>query len=91
MKTLKGSQQYYQLIIKGDSPEVDIWLGDDEGYFVQKAEGELNTSLLPGKYIVEFGLGTQCYPITLSQNARLSQNESEEGPVCKRPKPNINK
>lgn len=50
METLKGSQQYYQLIIKGNSPEVDIWLRDNEGYFVQKAEGELKTSLLPGKY-----------------------------------------
>ena len=91
METVKRSQLYYQLIIKGNSTEVDIWLGDGEGYFVQKAEGELNTSLLPGKYIVEFGLGAQCYPVTLSQNARLSQKEIEEGPACKRPKPNVNK
>lgn len=78
-------------MILGNSSNVDIWLGDDEGHFVQKAKGELKTSLLAGNYIVEFDLGSKCYPINLSQNTKLTQNDIEAGPMCERPKLNISK
>jgi hypothetical protein len=89
MTTSKGGPQYYQLVIYGNSPGVDIWLGDEDGHFVQKSEGELHTSLLAGTYIVEFGLGSRCYPINLSEHTRLTQNEIEAEPSCERPKPDI--
>lgn len=91
MATYKEEKKYYQLVIQGNSPEIDIWLGDDEGHFVQKAQGELRTSLLEGKYIGEFGLGSKCYPINLNHDTWLTQNEIETGPTCERPKPNISK
>ncbi len=82
---------YHRLEIEGNSPDVEIWLGDDEGFFVQKSEGILNTSLLEGKYVVEFGLGSTCYPITLSRDTRITQKEIEAGPTCERPVPDIRK
>ncbi|MFH5885901.1 hypothetical protein ACG2F4_16455 [Halalkalibaculum sp. DA3122] len=91
MTTYKENQQYYQLKIHGSSSDVEIWIGDNKGHPVQKAIGMLNTSLLAGKYTVEFGLGTQCYPINLSQNLQLTQSEIEAGPTCERPKINIDK
>lgn len=58
MAIYKGEKKYHQLVIQGNSPVLDIWLGDDEGHFVIKAEGEIRTSLLEGNYIVEFSLGS---------------------------------
>lgn len=63
-----------------------IWIGDDNGHLVQQADGTLKTSLLAGEYTVEFGLGSQCYPIKLSQDLELSQSEIEAGPTCEQPK-----
>lgn len=80
---------YYQLQIQGDSVEVAIWIGDDGGHLVQKADGVLSTNLRAGRYIVEFGLGTQCYRIDLNQDLQLTQNEVEAGPRCERPTINI--
>jgi hypothetical protein len=64
-------------------------LGDDEGYFVQKAVGELGTSLMPGDYVVEFGLGAPTYPIRLRAPTRHTQDQLEAGPTCPRPIPQI--
>jgi hypothetical protein len=80
------NQSYFQFKVHGSSSDVGIWIGDSRGHPVQKAEGILNTNLLAGKYIVEFGLGTQCYPIKLNQNLELTQSEIEDGPTCERPK-----
>lgn len=85
MSTIVDNKQYFQLKIDGTSSEVEIWLGDDGGHFVQKEEGVLDTSLLPDDYTVEFGLGTQCYPIKLREDTQLTQNEIEAGPTCERP------
>lgn len=78
-------KSHYQLEIHGSSSDVEIWIGDDKGYLVQQEEGILKTRLLPGKYTVEFGLGSQCYPIELDQDLHLTQHEIENGPTCERP------
>lgn len=65
MEDLDSDANYFDLQITADAPTTEIWLGDDEGHLVQKEVGELQTSLMPGDYIVEFGLGTVCYPIHL--------------------------
>ena len=44
---------YYELTIVAASPTTEIWLGDDDGHFVQKEIGTLRTSLLPGYYTVD--------------------------------------
>jgi len=77
--------KYKNLIIVGE-PEIDIWLGDEFGYFVQKGIGTLSTSLLPGNYTVEFGLGNTCYPICLTYDVSTTQAEITSGPSCPRPK-----
>lgn len=75
---------YYRLIIRA-SPHTDIWLADDGGHFVQKGRCMLDASLLPGRYVVEFGLGTQTYPIDLDKDTQYSQVEIEAGLSCPRP------
>jgi hypothetical protein len=45
----------------------------------------MRTSLLPGHYVVEFGLGTPTYPILLLKDSRYTQAELEVGPACPRP------
>ena len=77
---------YYELVIVAASQTTDIWLGDDDGHLVQKEIGMLKTSLLPGDYTVEFGLGTTPYPIHLARSGRYTQTELAAGPTCSRPK-----
>lgn len=76
--------RYHRLIIRA-SPHTDVWLADDKGFLVQKERGTLDTSLLPGRYVVEFGLGTQTYPIHLVKDSEYSQAEIQAGPSCPRP------
>ncbi len=80
---------YYDLVIVAASPTTDIWLGDDDGHLVQKETGTLETSLLPGNYTVEFGLGTTPYPIHLATSSRYTQAELAAGPTCSRPIPKL--
>ena len=80
---------YYELVIVAASPTTDIWLGDDDGHLVQKEIGTLETSLLPGDYTVEFGLGTTPYPIHLARSSRYTQAELAAGPTCSRPIPKL--
>lgn len=76
---------YHRLVIAASSPSTEIWLGDDAGHLVQKEIGELTTSLLPGNYVVEFGLGNPTYPIPLAKASQYIQSELEAGPTCPRP------
>lgn len=87
MSNTEGTLVYYHLTIVASSPATDIWLGDDEGHFVQKEVGILKTSLLTGYYTVEFGLGTTTYPIHLAKSSRYTQQELAAGPTCSRPVP----
>jgi hypothetical protein len=76
----KASQAtYYDLVIVAESPDTEIWLGDDEGYFVQRETGTLSSSLLPGMYIVEFGLGTPQYEIDLSADSHYTERKLTAG------------
>lgn len=77
--------QYFQLEIAASSSETEIWLGDTAGYLVQKAVGTLKTGLIPGDYVVEFGLGTLVYPIHLDKDRATTQAELLTGPICTRP------
>jgi len=85
MKELSAESVYHELKIVATSPNTEIWLGDDEGYFVVKEVGTLRERLMPGDYTVEFGLGSTCYPIALQENSELTQDDLESGPSCKRP------
>jgi hypothetical protein len=89
MSTARAKPVYFKLVIIAASPVTEIWLGDDAGYLVQKEVGELRTSLLPGHYVVEFGLGTSPYPIHLVKASRYTQTELEAGPTCSRPRPQL--
>lgn len=75
---------YHHLVIEA-ARGVDIWLADDGGHLVQKETGKLDTSLMPGRYVVEFGLGAQTYPVKLSKDSSYTQAEIEAGPKCPRP------
>lgn len=55
----------------------------------KKAVGTLKSSLLPGNYTVEFGLGTTTYPIPLAKASRYTQQEVVGGLSCARPVPKI--
>lgn len=82
---IMNKRVYHRLVIVASSPGIEIWLGDDAGHLVQKEIGELKTSLLPGNYVVEFGLGNPMYPVPLTRASRYTQNELEAGPTCPRP------
>ena len=76
----KASQAtYYDLVIVAESPDTEIWLGDDEGYFVQRETGTLSSSLPLGMYIVEFGLGTPQYEIDLSSDSHYTERQLTAG------------
>jgi hypothetical protein len=89
MSRSMNKRVYHNLVIVASSPTTEIWLGDDAGHLVQKEVGELKTSLLPGSYVVEFGLGNPTYPIRLTKARRYSQSVLESGPTCPRPSPQI--
>lgn len=80
-----NSRSRYRRLVIHASPRTDIWLADGDGHLVQKESGTLDTGLLPGRYVVEFGLGTQTYPIDLVNDVELSQAGIEAGPRCRRP------
>jgi len=83
------SPSYHRLALVATSPSTEIWLGDDEGYFVERATGVLETSVEAGDYTVEFGLGSTTYPIVLRGPLSRSQAEIVAGPSCPRPLPPI--
>ena len=70
---------YHDLVIVAESPNTEIWLGDNEGYFVQKETGRLSTGLLPGMYVVEFGLGAPRYDINLAADSHTTEAELTAG------------
>lgn len=78
---------YYKLVILASSPLTEIWLGDDAGHLVQREVGELRTDLLPGYYVVAFGLRAPTYPIDLKKATHITQSQLEAGPTCPPPVP----
>lgn len=89
MSITEAKPVYYELIIVAAFPATEIWLGDDGGHFVQKEIGALRTSLLPGHYTVEFGLGSPPFAIYLAKASRYTQAELVAGPTCSRPIPKL--
>ena len=87
MTSAEAEPVYFDLMIVPASPSTEIWLGDNDGHLVQKETGSLKTSLLPGDYTVEFGLGTTTYPIHLAKSSRYTQEELAAGLTCSRPIP----
>ena len=80
--------EYLDVVIVGGSPKTDIWLAH-EGHLVQKSDGLLKTSIMPGQYTVEFGLGSPTYPLHVVRNIRLTEEEITAGPPCSRPVPYV--
>jgi hypothetical protein len=86
MNTKDAQPKYLGLVIEAEKPGGPIWLGDEDGHFVQKAVGVLDTHLLPGRYVVEFALGGAAYTVTLNSPLHLSEQEIRLGQPCPRPK-----
>ena len=89
MSITEAKPVYYELVIVATSAATEIWLGDNDGHLVQKEIGALRTSLLPGHYTAEFGLGSPPYPIHLTRASRYTQAELAAGPTCSRPIPKL--
>jgi hypothetical protein len=89
MSRAETQPEYHRLVIVATCPGTEIWLGDDLGYFVQKGIGTLESSLLPGNYTVEFGLGKPAYPIRLAADSHYTQEELAAGPTCTRRVPKL--
>lgn len=70
-------RKYHKLKIVANEPK-DIWLSDDEGFLVQKEDEVMDTSLIPGDYFVEFGLGNTQHPIKLDRDLEFKQSDFEE-------------
>jgi len=79
MRKTPNDPVYRKLIITASSPITDIWLGDDDCHLVQKETGTLETSIMEGRYTVEFGLGTPKYPIHVTQDVRYTEAQLREG------------
>jgi hypothetical protein len=78
---------YHNLVIEGAKATVEIVLTDELGFYVQSEKGALDTRLLPGLYIVDFGSKALSYPIKLTGDCRFTQADLERGPTCTRPIP----
>ncbi len=89
MSITEAKPVYYELVIVAASSVTEIWLGDDDGHFVQKNIGALRTSLLPDHYTVEFGLGSPPYPVHLTKASCYTQANLAAGPTCSRPIPKL--
>lgn len=63
---------YFSLEITAGAPTTEIWLGDAGGSLVAREVGVLRERLLPGDYVVEFGLGTRCYPVPLRKDSSFT-------------------
>ena len=86
MKSAESLKKYFELLIEASSLDTDIWLADTDGHLVQKESGVLQTSVLPGEYVVEFRLGGTTYPISLTENRHYTEAQLRAGPSCPRPK-----
>ena len=64
-------KDYKSLEITAKDPKTEIWVGDEEGNFVQKEVGRLWTRLLPGKYTVSFGLKNTRHSFELKESTEL--------------------
>lgn len=68
---------YKSLTIRATDPLENIWLADDEGNLVQKETGEMKTRILPGRYVVHFGLNSQGVPFDLYEDREIIQGRGD--------------
>ena len=68
---------YKNLLIKAINSKTKIWLADDEENLVQMEIGEMETSVLRGKYFVHFGLGSKGIPIDLIEDQEIIETVSD--------------
>jgi hypothetical protein len=80
----EDAAEYFEVVVVARSTKTDIWLAH-EGHLVQKSYGTLETRIMPGHYTVEFGLGAPTYPLHVTQNLRLTEEELTSGLPCARP------
>lgn len=80
--------EYFSVVIVARSQKTDIWLAH-EGHLVQKSDGTLETSILPGHYTVEFGLGSPTYPLHVISDVRWTEEQITAGQPCPRPIPYV--
>lgn len=76
---------YFKLKIVAESTATNIWLGDLDGCLVKKSVGVMELGLMPGNYVVQFELGTNCYPISLDSDHETTQSELMAGAYCEAP------
>lgn len=75
IKYMFKNRKYHNLKITANKPK-DIWLSDGFS-LVQKEDNVINTSLIPGHYFVEFGLGNKRHPIYLNKDLEFKQSDFE--------------
>lgn len=66
---------FLKLRIVSVSETTSIWLGDMDGCLVKKSVGTMELGLMPGNYVVQFELGTKCYPLCLNADIETTQSE----------------
>lgn len=76
---------YFTLKIVAASTTTNIWLGDMDGCLVKKSVGIMELGLMPGNYVVQFELGTDCYPIFLDAACDTTQAELIAKGRCEAP------
>jgi hypothetical protein len=74
---------YFTLKIVAASTATNIWLGDLDGCLVKKSVGVMELGLMPGNYVVQFELGTNCYPVFLDADRETTQSELMAGHIVK--------
>jgi hypothetical protein len=92
MTKAEDERVYHRLVVTATDRSTDFWLVDDHWHPVQKATGILDTSVLAGRYFVEFGAASPvglAYPVELACDLRLTQLELEVGPSCPRRPPEL--
>jgi hypothetical protein len=65
-------EDFSDMVIYASEIGIEIWIGDDEGNFVQKGQGILKTRLRPGKYTVSFGLNGEKREVELKPLMRVT-------------------
>jgi hypothetical protein len=91
MEANGGGSHHHRLVLLAD-PATQIWLIDDSWHPVQRAVGTLETSVLHGRYFIEFGPPGPhgvAYPIELVSDLRLTQEVLEAGPARPRQAPQL--
>jgi len=75
----KQKESYHRLVVTAKEMTTDIYVADDEGNFVQKETGVLATRLLPGKYVVHFGLHGNPIPVDLNDTVVFAEKDIAHG------------